>query len=175
MVIFKALFLIGVLQAELPAEVSSNGWVTVERSEKEASPLGADESDPSIWVVFAKQMGSEKILVSFPVEPIYKYTKADGSAIKISASAGGSEHLVWISGPSNDLLNERKTSLESAVIALEKVGEEGTELIYWQSGYWYMEHLISTAEHSYVLQTKNAELESDSHRIFVSSFDLQKK
>ncbi|HEX2583334.1 MAG TPA: hypothetical protein VHL30_04385, partial [Chlamydiales bacterium] len=149
MIIFKALFLIGVLQAELPAEVSSNGWVAVERSEKEDSPLGADESDPTIWVVFAKQMGSEKILVSFPVEPVYKYTKADGSAIEISASAGGNEHLVLVSAPSRDVLNERKANLESAIIVLEKVGEERAELIYWQSGYWYMEQLISTAEHSY--------------------------
>ncbi len=175
MVIFKVLFLIGFIQIELPMEENSNGWVAVDRSEKEDSPLGADESDPSIWVVFAKQINSEKILVSFPVEPSYKYTKADGSEMEISASAGGSEFLLEISGPSEDLLNERKTSLGSAIITLERIDEEGTELIYWKNGYWYMEHLISTGEHSYILQTKNPELESDFHRIFVSSFDLEKK
>ena len=57
-ILFKALFLIGVLQAELP----SDGWIAVDRTEKEPAPMGADESDPSIWVIFAKEMGSEKYL-----------------------------------------------------------------------------------------------------------------
>ena len=72
-------------------------------------------------------------------------------------------------------MNFRKTSLPGAIIAEEKVDEEGTNLVYWKDGYWFMERLISTEAHSYILQTKNAELDSNSHQIFTASFDLEKK
>ena len=175
MILFKALFLFNALQAELPAEVNSSDWVAVERQEKDSTPAGADESDPSIWVVFAKTIGSEKFLVSFPVEPGYKYTQNDGSAMQISASAGASNHHVEVFGPSSDLLSYRKAVLQGGIIVLEKSDEAGSDLIYWKDGYWYMERLISTGVHSYILQTKNADLESESHQMFVSSFDHEKK
>jgi hypothetical protein len=171
LIIFKSLFLFVVLQAELPVD----GWVAVERHEKEASPEGADETDPSIWVVFSKKIGSEKILVRFPVEPAYKYLKEDGSEMEISASAEGSEHLALVLSPSNDLLKTRKTSLQGAIIILERMSEEGEEIVYWKDGYWFKEKLVSTEEHSYILQTKSADLDSDSHRIFASSLDIEKK
>ncbi len=147
----------------------------MERSEKETSPIGADESDSSIWVFFSKEIGSEKMLVGFPKEPTYKYMSSDGSEMEITAASGGSEHRVFILGPAESLMNARKTSLVGAIVSHEKVDEEGMELIYWKGGYWFMERLISTDEHSYILQTKNADLESATHCIFVASFDLEKK
>jgi hypothetical protein len=56
----------------------------------------------------------------------------------------------------------------------EILDAKGAELVYWKGGYWFMERLISTAEHSYILQTKNTDLDSEAHRIFVASFDLEK-
>jgi hypothetical protein len=169
MFIIKSLFLLSVIHAELP-----DGWVAVERPDKEISPLGADETDQSIWVVFAKKIGREKFLVSFPVEPTYRYMNEDGSQMEISAVRGADAHLAQILGPSSDLLSARKTHLKDATLIFEKVDENGAELVYWKEGYWFQERLVSTIEHSYILQTKSIDLESDSHRIFASSLDIEK-
>jgi len=98
----------------------------------------------------------------------------NGSEMKIFAQAGESEHCVHVLSPSHDLLSARKKGLKDAIFTHETSGSKDAELIYWKSGYWFMERLISTAEHSYILQTKNRGLDSEAHRIFAASFDLEK-
>ncbi len=171
----KLMFFLGALQTEVSAQPNFDGWVAIERSEKEVLPLSADERDPSIWVVFSKEIGSEKILVRFPVEPTYKYLTKDGSEMELLAISGGNEHRVLIGKPSKDLLGERKANLEGAIAVHEKVGTENAELTYWKDGFWFMERLIATKDHSYILQTKSETIDSDSHLAFAASFDLQKK
>jgi hypothetical protein len=173
LLLIKLFITISHLDAE--NSVNSDGWVAVERADKEAAYAGADEVDPSIWVVFAKKIGGEKILASFPVEPSYKYSKADGSEMEIAASSEGSHYRIFIEKPMDDFLNLRKNSLQGVIFVEEKTDEMGSELIYWENGFWTLERLISTEEHSYILQAKSIALESVFHRKFISSFDLEKK
>ena len=172
MFFFKLLFLVGVIHTELPPEAA--GWVAIERREKEKPAHGADETDPSIWVVFAKKIGTEKFLVSFPAEPTYKYLKGDGSEMELSVAAGGSEHLLQVLAPREDLLNARKMDLKGAIQLFEQVDEKGAvDIVYWKDGYWFMERLVTTEKHSYILQTKNGDFEGHSHRQFATSLDIE--
>jgi len=173
LILFKLLFLFGANAVELPAE--EIGWVAVERFDKEEHPLGADETDPSIWVVFAKEIGNEKFLVSFPKEPTYKYLNEEGSEMELFASCGGAEHVLQVLLPSENLLEARKESLQGAIHFFEKKDETGTEIIYWKGGYWFMERLVSLGTHSYILQTKTVDFENQAHSLFSASLDIEKK
>lgn len=179
--IFKLLILIGfalggsATSVEAPYDAEADGWVSVERHDKEAPALGADETDPSIWVTFTKELGAEKFLVRFPAEPVHKYLNAEGSEMEIKASAHGSEYLLRVLAPADDFLTARKASLGESVHLFEKKNEKEAEIVYWQDGYWFVERLISTQEHAYILQTKNSDFESHLHSLFAASLNIEKK
>ncbi len=168
MILFKLLISLVIFSTQMDA----NGWVTLERPEKETHTTGADERDPSIWVVFSKKIGAEKILINFPEEPTYRYFDDTGAEMEILAKSGGTEYrlqvLREIYAPA-DFLVERKKALEGAAIAIEAVGE----LVYWKDGFWYLERHLVTAHHTYLLQTKSAALEGEFHRKFVNSLDVE--
>jgi len=175
MAFVKLLFSFGLLLADLPA-MDAEGWVTVERSRKEAEAQGADERDPSIWVVFSKQIGAEKILVSFPDEPVYRYMNGDGAELEVSGKAHGIEHRFQmfkeIFQSSEQMLDLRLKQLEKVSIVEKRVSENSVELLFWQDGFWVQEKLIRTENRVFFLQTKSSEIERDSHRAFTQSFDL---
>jgi hypothetical protein len=177
MAFVKLLFSFGLLLAELPA-MDAEGWVTVERPRKEAEAPGADERDPSIWVVFSKQIGAEKILISFPDEPVYHYMDGDGAQLEATAKAHGIEHrfqmFKQIFRSSEQMLSLRLKQLEKATIVEQRVSENSAELLFWQDGFWVQEKLIRTENRAFFLQTKSSEIERDSHRAFTQSFDLVK-
>jgi hypothetical protein len=175
MFLFKLLFSFGLLMTDLPA-MDAEGWVSVERPSKEAEAPGADERDPSIWVVFSKQIGSEKILISFPDEPTYRYMNRDGEQLEVFSSSGGIEHrfqmLNEIFQSSEEMLKLRLEQVGSSSVAEKKVSGNAAELLIWKDGFWIQEKLIRTDQHTFFLQTKAPHIERDSHRAFVQSFDL---
>lgn len=156
--------------------MDQDGWVTVERPKKEAEAMGADERDPSIWVVFSKQLGTGKMVVRFPDEPSYRYVGEGKQHMEIFAAADGIEYRVGILEETvksaDEMLKARMEQVGSQTVAKKEILENRAELIHWKEGFWFQETLLKTDHHTFFLQTKSADIESDSHRVFVKSFDL---
>jgi hypothetical protein len=181
MTIFKYLIAAILFGAEAPSEIGENGWVAVEKTEQTKEVDSANPVDPSIWVAFAKQMGSEKILIQFPSEPTYRYMDASGEEMEVTSDSKGSEFRLQIIKTkfedSESLYGWRKALLPEVVISSSENrmenGRAVAEFVYWKDGYWNFERLETTPHHTYFFHTKSAELDQGLHQVFVKSFDLQ--
>ncbi|MDE3046695.1 MAG: hypothetical protein KGJ02_08680 [Verrucomicrobiota bacterium] len=136
------------------------------------------EEEKSIWVIFSKQLGPEKILVGFPEEPLYIY-REDGEMEIFSTSKGNECHLyvlkkIFKSG--DEVLQSREENLENAVVTNRKSGAEKSgpvaELTYWKEGFWHSEKWICTDFHTYFFHTKTASPDLAFYETFTGSFDL---
>ena len=160
-------------------EVDEDGWYTVPKPKKE-DVQGSDERDLSTWVVFSKQIGLEKFLVSMPNEPVYRYTDSEGEQMEVYSSSGNDQFslhvLKTVDGNPNYLLDARKSSCPDALIVEEIRASEFnaySELTYWYEGNWYHERVIVTGEATYFLQTKSSEFSLEAHNHFAGSFNTE--
>lgn len=177
MYIIKALIAF-VCLANVPV-VSDDGWVAVAQPEKQSDRF--DDIDHSIWVVFSKKIGSEKLLISFPEDPQYHYLEGKEDQLEVVGMDPDARFsLKVVRGVYDDadaLLKSRIDSLQAAAIAraeaVEMQDRMSAELVYWQDGHWYQETLISTAGHTYLLQSRSAGLDLAAHAQFSGSFDLE--
>jgi hypothetical protein len=176
MFIFKAIFSVGLLLADAPL-MDAEGWVSVERPKKEAEVSGADERDPSIWVMFAKQIGVEKFLISFPDEPTYRYMNGNGEEMEVMTVSEGIEHKLQVWNEkfesAEQMLKLRLERISATAVIEQKSDENSAELLVWKDDFWLHEKIIKTEHHTFFLQTKSPSIERDSHRAFVQSFDFE--
>lgn len=163
------------------SDIDEEGWASVEKVEKKEMIEMSGEVDPALWVVFGKKIGSEKILISFPEEPRYRYMDASGREMEVQAGFDGVEYRMQIVdrvfNESSDLIDYRQAALEGAGVMFKAAKDEkrGTSasLVYWKDGYWIFEKLVATAERTYFFQTKSISMEDALHKKFVESFDLE--
>jgi hypothetical protein len=174
MFLFKLLFSLTALLASTPI-MDEEGWVSLPRPTNVAEAMGADERDPSIWVVFAKQLGTERLMVRFPDEPTYHYFGEQGE-MEVISKAGGNEHRLQVLSevfPSSDLMCQRRLEqLGHPPVVYKSMGKQRVDLILWQEGAWLQERWIRADHHTFFLQTKSDVIERDAHKIFVKSFDF---
>lgn len=150
MSIFK--FLIGsILVASSLVGGEDNGWFPVEKPQK--SQNQAEEDDPTIWVLFSKNLDSEKFLVRFPTEPSYRYSETG----ELEIVAEGEEETFIL------------TIQESAPRELPNV-----DLHYQSEGKWVHEHFVQTDQHLYHFKTLSKVAKSESYREFITSFSIEK-
>jgi len=176
--LFKFLFAFGLVLSDSPQGMDSDGWYTLPHPKKEVQAPGADERDMSVWVVFSKKIGSEKILISMPKEPIYRYMGSEGTEMEVISSYGDSEHRLQVINKvyenSDILLESRKQGCAGALIVSEnRVDGAYSELVYWQNGKWIYERVIVTSERTYFLQTKSQDVANEAHLRFVNSFTIE--
>ena len=180
MILFKIIFAItSVLPLQASKEVDEDGWYTVPRPKKE-DVQGSDERDLSVWVVFSKQIGAEKFLISMPNEPVYRYTDREGSQMEVYSTSGNDQFSLQVlktaSDDPNYLLDARKISCPIAMIVEEVRASESnpySELTYWYEGNWYHERVVVTGESTYFLQTKSPDFSLGTHNHFASSFNTE--
>jgi hypothetical protein len=164
------------------SSVDEEGWASVERVEKKEMIEMAGDIDPALWVVFGKQVGSEKVLIAFPEEPTYRYMDGEGKEMEVKASFDGVEYRMQVIDQvfrgAEELIQYRAAALEGAGI-MSKTGTEekngaAASLVYWKDGYWIFEKMIATADRTYFFQTKSISMEDALHQKFVASFDLER-
>ncbi len=110
-----------------------------------------DERDPSIWTLFSKKVGVEKMLVRFPADPVYRYT--ENGALELTSERDG----------------------EVFILTVQKGGElSGDPPHLFDEGKWVHEHLIQTAHHLFHFRTLSDEPQSLNHSRFISSFSLER-
>jgi hypothetical protein len=159
--------------ATVQPEIDEHGWVRVARPEQRAEVV--DQEDHAIWVVFAKQLGSEKILISFPEDPQYRYLDPKGQAIEATAKG---EQIEYRFQALDRVVENGEALLESRLSDLEGVRVFKTDsggpvcLTYWQKGLWVQETFLTTPYHTYFFQTQGPEYDEGMHQKFVSSFDV---
>jgi hypothetical protein len=147
--IFKFLICSILAVGPLPAE-GENGWYTVEKSEKVDEQI--EDTDPSIWALFVKDLGKEKFQIRFPEEPSYRYL--DTGEMIVQAQKEGQVF---------------ELTIEKAVTS----GITG-DRVYQSEGRWVREHVVMGDGHVYKLRSYS-DFETDSnHKEFISSFLLQK-
>lgn len=150
MSIFKFLIYTILSTASLPAD-ESTGWFPVEKAQKREEQT--EEDDPSIWVLFAKSLGSEKFLVRFPQEPQYLYAET-GEFTVTSEGEGGETYQLTVQkrGPDQEL----------------------PEIHYQSEGKWVHESFLQTEEHLYHLKTTSHLPGSKSYQEFFTSLFIEK-
>ncbi len=120
-------------------------------------PHQLEEDDHSVWVVFAKSFGEERILVRFPDDPVYQRKNGDFIAATPYGSSG-----------------------EFTLIVQKKIGDgEGMvrELAYpdpEHPGYWVRERHVESRENHYVLRLINPVNDPHLFDKFANSFEIEK-
>lgn len=159
------------------------GWVQVERPKKDYAEQNKEE-DSSIWPVFAKQLGSERILLRFPEDPAYHYPGAgveDFDSIVVGASRDDWTFQMSAAPRIPEDLSEliqRKIAIldsdeEVLFIHSHQVESRVVDLLYRSKDQWVRERVLSAPEHLYVLRTSGPTLSDAKHHLFISSFDLE--
>lgn len=169
-------YLIGAILAAGPAipveAEEGDGWFPVEQ--KTETPSDGDEIDPSIWVVFAKQLAGEKIVLRFPEDPSYLHP-APG-VLEIASSKEGERFLLRAveRGPGEDPFSQRAAEIQALPDAeVFEIDREASSFLYKKEGKWIREQIVQTAGHSFLFQTTSPSPDGVSHRIFFTSFQVE--
>ena len=135
--------------------VADDGWVSVARPERVVHQW--EEDDSSIWIVFAKTFGQERILIRFPEDPVYRHLDGRFQAAATHLGIGEMSLIV------------RKKETPSAPVASRR------EVSYRDadSGRWIRERHIETDEYHYVLRASMPTESATLYRQFVDSFEIE--
>lgn len=136
---------------------ADEGWVSVSRPERVVHQL--EEEDRSIWVVFAKTFGSERVRVRFPEDPHYRHVEGHFEAY--------SSHL----GQGEMFLMARKKNL-----AAVQSHAQTREIAYLdpESSRWVFEKHIETDQYQYVLRLSHPSQSRALFRQFCDSFEIER-
>lgn len=132
-----------------------DAWVSVPRPQK--IPYQIEEDDRSIWVVFAKTFGGERVLIRFPDDPIYR-RKAD----QFIASSP------WMSQGEFSLIVRKKTS--GPVRGIQEVVYRDSE----NRGRWVRERHLESKDYHYVLRMSHPNDNIALFNQFAGSFEIEK-
>lgn len=161
-IFFLALSPLSATEGEL-----EKGWFPVEK--RSPSEPEGDEEDPSLWIVFAKKIGTETLLLRFPEEPACKIFN-DGSC-ELSASQDGAIHRLKVE-KKQAARNRTQDLLSLDGIENMVLHPETGELSYLYQGKWFGEQIVEAGELRYILQTEADHLEEEAHQTFVRSFQI---
>jgi len=130
-------------------------WVSVPRPEKVVHQL--EREDHSIWVVFAKTFGEDRVLLRFPEDPVYHRAESRFDAFASHLGVG-----------------------EMSLIAQKKeIGTSSSpigDIAYFdaESGRWIRERHIDTDQHHFVLRVSHPSQSSSLFRQFTDSFEIER-
>ena len=154
----------------------------MERPSKKPIEQPASE-EASSGVVFVKQFDSEKMLIRFPVEPVYRYpnwVQGDEKTMEADAIVSETLYRLRVQASVLSVQEEAEKKIEALqskgdflLVSLDPQGERGIDLLYQASGKWVRERLISSGSRLYSLQTFHDTLNESFHLNFVNSFDLE--
>lgn len=131
--IFLKYLLASVLFSAAPLVSGENGWYPIDKEEK-SEQISCPEDDPSIWVLFSKDLGGKKFQVRFPEDPIYRYTE---------------EGDLEITSQKN------KEIFQLTVKKLESLSPQTLTA----EGQWTYEHFVETESHQFHLKAQTPSLE----------------
>ena len=150
--IFKSIFAF-FLTISIPSE---EGWVSVSRTQR--VPIQLEEEDASVWVVFSKSFGREKLLIKFPKDPSYQ--KKNGIFLASSPCIGNGEISLLVKNISGFQEKEGR---------VDYIYPDPDNL-----NHWIRERHITTSENHYVLRFSHVSGDAALFSKFVESFEVEK-
>ena len=135
--------------------MADDGWVSVPRQERVVHQW--EEDDSTIWVVFAKTFGSERILLRFPEDPAYRHHNGRFHAFATHLGHGEMSLIV------------QKKESPSAPSANREISYQDGD-----SGRWVRERHIETDEYHYVLRVSLPTDSASLYRQFIDSFEIER-
>lgn len=155
----KRTFIFALLSVVSSVAFGQDDWVKVPPKELVVHQL--EQEDHSIWVVFSKTMGSDRVLVRFPEDPTYRH-HVDGHFEAFATHLGVGELS----------LSAKKKNFSSKKSSAQTLGE----VIYRdiETGRWIMEKHIETDQFLYVLRFSHPSQSTVIFRQFVDSFEVEK-
>jgi len=149
--------IIALLLASSTFVVANEDWVSVPRLERVVHQL--EEEDQPIWVVFAKNFGSERILVRFPVDPVYRHVEGRFEAYASQPVCGEMTLIVC----------KKNGAAASSQIQVQQVVYHDDDM-----GRWVLEKHIETDQNRYVLRFSHSAQSQVIFRQFSDSFEIQR-
>jgi hypothetical protein len=149
--LFKTLFAFILTSSIIP----DDGWVSVPRPQR--VPHQLEEDDQSIWVVFSKTFEEERVLLRFPVDPIYQ--RKNGNFILEAPWQGRGEFSMIVRKKS-----EVGTQGKSQDIVYKDEGLEGR---------WIRERYIESEKYLYVLRLSHSLDNPSLFNQFADTFEIE--
>jgi hypothetical protein len=166
----------------LAGPVDENGWASVEPPKKNPLEQKGD-GDPSVWPVFSRQFGSDRLLIRFPADPVYRYPnldQGDSETMEIESEVPGTLHRIRVERSDRDMDDLFKDKIEliqveeeSLLVLSDRTSGKVSDFLYRSDSKWIRERIIASSERTYVLQTFSDSLSDSAHQKFISSLDLE--
>lgn len=159
-----------------PVVDSSKEWASLGPVIKNTSyTTDREEEDPSIWVIFAKQMGDENFMIRFPENPVYTYPNPE--ELRVTAQLKGELYSATVLRVSNEdevevMIQRKVLGEEIAGVEVIKSAENVWDLVYRSDGKWVAIRYFLSPQHLYILQSENSLLHRENHQKFVDSLDV---
>lgn len=172
----KFLLLCSSYTGPLAAEIDSGGWVALGPAIKKGSGEEArQEDDPSLWVIFSKQLGNENFMIRFPEDPAYTYLSPE--EMQISASADGASYTLRVlQAASVEEMELRIKDLylqsEMDVVKVDRPAENTFDIVLRKGGKSIAQRIFLTSQHVYILETENVIFHRENHQKFITSLDV---
>jgi hypothetical protein len=135
---------------------ADDGWVSIQQSEPIVHQLEIE--DHSIWVVFAKNFGSERVLIRFPEDPVYK--QSDGRFEIVATRLGLGEF---------SLLTQKKSLTDRVGVFFFR----NSAYYDHDAGLWVFERHIDSREHHYLLRVTDPLQNNLARQMFFDSFEIE--
>lgn len=160
----------------LAADVDSGGWVSLGPGiKKTTEEVGSQEDDPSVWVIFSKQLAGENFMVRFPEDPVYTYLSSEEMQIAASTQEG-SYTLNVLKAPAAHEVEQQVKELflksEIDVAEVVRPTENTFDILFRKDGKWIAQRLFLTSQHLYIFQTENVIFHRENHQKFIDSLDI---
>lgn len=151
-------------------------WVPIEKTEVVTPEEIWESQDHSIWPIFSKKTGHEKILIRFPSDPVYRYLSPNEMEITAIEGSETTQLLILEKGVV-DSVNQRIQELTDApnvlLLDVQKESDRLLDIQFFTEGKWVFERVLITEEHLYIFQSSSTEPHIKNHARFVASFDLE--
>jgi hypothetical protein len=152
-----------------------DGWVTLDSViQMELPDQGGEGKAGDPWVVFAKQLGSENVLLKFPEDPSYR-TLPLGGFEAVSQSSDGVYTLKALpiseEGPQAQIWENLPKDVRE-LAQVDQVAVNSWDCAYKQDGNFVLTRFFFTSEHFYSLEFKSHVLSMENRGRFVDFFDV---
>jgi hypothetical protein len=171
--LFKYLICSLLISGSLVSGEIGDGWFPIKKTESTLSE--GEEADSSIWVLFTKNLGEERISCRLPEDPIYKYSLS--GVFEVSSQKEGEifELKAIQQGEIEKRIEEVRALSGVSLISVDLLSEGRASIAYKLNEKWVRESLVQTAHRLYLLQTTGETPESANHLAFVTSFQVENK
>lgn len=157
-------------------ELDTDGWVAISPVTKMTHiETGSEKDDFSIWPLFTKKLGGEKLRVRFPSNPTYHFLSSN--ELEIKSFLGESSYFLRVLNPvtaGNVEEQVKGVFLQPEIVLAEvnRTSDHRWDVMYRKDGKWICQTYLLQGSHFYFFQSENPFSHRENHNHFVSSLSV---